>query len=119
MDALAARTVSVRTNGTDAYGKVAWSWPPDAEAKRAERSARDRGKKARSLGRARRKPLKPLRREGRAIRLRPVVPAAGFFCCRRAMGISRYPAFPAPSRFQRDSLMHHSGIHAARRPTHV
>jgi hypothetical protein len=68
MDALAARTVVVRTNDARAYGKVAWSWPPDAEAKPCGYEPRgDRGKKARSLGRARRKPLKPLRRECRMI----------------------------------------------------
>jgi hypothetical protein len=67
VDALAERTLIVRTDGAGADGKVAWSWLPDAEAKRAERSARDRGKKARSLGRARRKPLKPSRRECRMI----------------------------------------------------
>jgi hypothetical protein len=33
MDAVATRTIFVRTNGAKADGKVAWSWPPDAEAK--------------------------------------------------------------------------------------
>jgi hypothetical protein len=39
-----------QTNDTVADGEVVWSWPPDAEAKWAERSARDGGKKARSPG---------------------------------------------------------------------
>ena len=55
------------TSGTKADGEVVWSWRPDAGAKLAERSANDGGKRARSPGRARRKPLKPLRREGRTV----------------------------------------------------
>ena len=51
---------------TGADGEVVWSWHPDAGAKLAESSAGDGGNQARSPGRARRKPLKPLRREGRA-----------------------------------------------------
>src|SRR5215510_1302725 len=57
-----------RTTDISADGEVVWSWHPDADAKRAERSARDGGKKARSPGRARRTPLKPSRREGRTAR---------------------------------------------------
>jgi hypothetical protein len=52
------------TNGAAAYGEVVWSWHPDAGAKSVD-STDDGGKKARSPGRARRKLLKPLRREGR------------------------------------------------------
>jgi hypothetical protein len=55
-----------------ADGEVVWSWPPDAEAKLAKtltHLAGDGGKKARSPRRARRKPLKPLRRECRMIGL--------------------------------------------------
>jgi hypothetical protein len=53
------------TSDTDADGKVVWSWRPDAGVKVAGQSANDGGKRARSPGRARYKPLKPLRREGR------------------------------------------------------
>ena len=51
-----------------ADGEIVPSWRPDAGAKVVERSANDGGKRARSPGRARNKPLKPLRREGRMIR---------------------------------------------------
>jgi len=58
-----------QTNDVVADGEVVWSRPPDAEAKLAsfDRRAGDGGKKARSPRRARRTPLKPLRREGRMI----------------------------------------------------
>ena len=42
-----------KTTGPDADGEIVWSWRPDAGVKRAERSVRDRSKKARFLGRAR------------------------------------------------------------------
>jgi hypothetical protein len=35
MDALAARTLVVRTNVAGADDEIVWSWPPDAEAKLA------------------------------------------------------------------------------------
>jgi hypothetical protein len=47
--------------------------------------------------RARSKPLKPLRREGRNVSAEPVVPAPCFFSRTGAAGASRHPAFPAPS----------------------
>jgi hypothetical protein len=50
-----------------ADGEVVWSWRPDAGVKLAGFSADDGGNKARSPGRARRKPLKPSRRECRLI----------------------------------------------------
>src|ERR1700682_1957108 len=58
----------------------------------------DGGKKARSPGRARSKPLKPLRREGRVFRwtcgdYTRVLPTH----CTRGCGCSGHPAFPAPS----------------------
>ena len=36
-----------KTNAAGADGEVVWSWRPDAGVKRAERSAREGGKKAR------------------------------------------------------------------------
>jgi len=50
-----------------ADGEVVWSWRSDAGAKVAESSASDGGNQAWSPRRARRKPLKPLRRECRLI----------------------------------------------------
>ena len=59
------------TNVAKADGEVVWSWRPKAGAKFADalHCAGDGGKKAWSPGRARRKPLKPSRRECRLIRL--------------------------------------------------
>ena len=60
---------SRRTNVACADGEVMWSWHPDAGVKLRGASRDDGGKKARSPGRARRTPLKPLRGECRMIRL--------------------------------------------------
>ena len=60
-----------RRVGLSADGKDVWSWRPDADAKVVERSANDGGKRARSPGRARYKPLKPSRRECRLIAVCP------------------------------------------------
>jgi hypothetical protein len=58
----------------------------------------DGGKKARSPGRAWRKPLKPLRGEGR---MNPLLPVATtlvcFLFCTRGCGCGGHPVFPAPS----------------------
>src|ERR1700730_7086243 len=53
------------TNGAEADGGGVWSGRPDAGVKfsRSKLLGGDGGKKARSPGRARRKPLKPLRGE--------------------------------------------------------
>jgi hypothetical protein len=57
-----------RDERTGADGEGVWSWRPDAGAKVAGLPANDGGKRARSPGRARGRPLKPSRREGRMIR---------------------------------------------------
>src|ERR1700680_4019822 len=87
------------TSVTRAGGESVWSWRPDAGAKLCGDDLRSDGdKKARSPGRARRKPLKPLRREGRVFRwtcgdYTRVLPTH----CTRGCGCSGHPAFPAPS----------------------
>jgi hypothetical protein len=53
-----------------------------------------------SPGRARRTPLKPSRREGRVVRLVPVVTPPAF-CLQADHGCGQHPAFPAPSRSSR------------------
>jgi hypothetical protein len=82
-----ARDYLVRTNGADADGEVAWSWPPDAEAKLAgvTNAASDGGNQARSPGRSRisRKTIAQGMPDDPA---EPVVTAASFFVCWRAMG---------------------------------
>ena len=69
-----------KTIGRDADGEVAWSWPPDAEAKSAGMTsdADDGSKKARFPGRVRisRKTTARGRPDDQA---KPVVTAASFF----------------------------------------
>jgi hypothetical protein len=60
----------------------------------------DGGNKARSPGRARRKPLKPLRREGRVFRWTCGDYSCAFYLCTRGCGCNGHPAFPAPSDFR-------------------
>jgi len=59
--------------GMAADGEAAWSWRPMAGVKSRSMMRGDGGNNAWSPGRARRKPLKPLRREGRADSGEPVV----------------------------------------------
>ena len=66
--------------------------------RRVPRFAGNGGNKARSPGRARSKPLKPLRREGRMNPSKPVATTlVCFFSCTRGRGCGGHPAFPAPS----------------------
>jgi hypothetical protein len=71
-------------------------------------SADDGGNKARSPGRARRKPLKPLRREGR-VSGEPVVTNARVYYTTRGCGCIGHPAFPAPSVWRDKVRAHNSG----------
>src|SRR5579863_7814925 len=80
---------------SEADGEAVWAWYPDADIKLATMFAHcadDGDNKARSPGRARRKPLKPLRREGRATG-EPVVTTlvcSFYFACEA----HRAPGFP-------------------------
>src|SRR5579871_6030223 len=86
-----------KTCGAKADGEVVWSWRLDAGVNSRQCFALrgDGDKKARSPGRARRKPLKPLRREGRES------PAnlwwtylRAFYFCTRSCGCASAPGFP-------------------------
>src|SRR6202008_2116490 len=104
MDALATRELLARTNGDDADGEVVWSWSPDAEAKlRGHDPHGDGGNQARSPGRARRKPLKPLRREGRMFG-QTWGDSRQLFLLLARHGCGLHPAFPAPSHLKRARL---------------
>jgi len=81
----------------DAHGQAVWSWHPGADAKPSEDVSRATGARTPVPGESSEQPSKPSRGEGRVHPAEPVVTAACFFCCRRATGISRCPAFPAPS----------------------
>src|SRR5258708_31446134 len=66
MDAAASGArIARKTDDVAADGEVVWFWRPDAGAKSVVRPTDDGGKRARSPGRSRRKPLKPLCRECR------------------------------------------------------
>jgi hypothetical protein len=92
---------SRRTSEAEADGEVVRSWPPDAEVKFASiRGSRATGARKPgsligsligSLGRARRKPLNPLRREGDLAR--PVVPSPRLFS-RTGPRLWRTPGLP-------------------------
>ena len=85
------------------WPRTAKSCGPDAptlvSSRREATFAGDGGKKARSPGRARYKPLKPLRREGRDESGGPVVTTLVclFHFRTRGCGCNGHPAFPAPS----------------------
>ena len=89
----------MRTNGVCADGEVVWSWRSDAGAKVVKTLSRltgDGGTQAWSPRRARRKPLKPLRREGRLFgSYLWFLPRA--FHSHGGHGCGQHPAFPAPS----------------------
>jgi hypothetical protein len=116
-------SVSARTNGACADGQVVWFWHPllVSSSRRQvgptwfRQSLNPRmtvTSKNSSPGRARSKPLKPLRGE--------MPGASGWTCgddarrafafCTRGFGCSEYPAFPAPSDFRGTRFLHSSGV---------
>src|SRR6266516_2288834 len=104
------------TNCADADGEVVWFWRPDAGVKSVRRSAGDGVKQAWSPGRARRKPLKPLRGECRAKSGEPVVTTLVCFVLFRTRGCGciGHPAFPAPSHVEGEWFLQNSGRIAPR-----
>src|SRR5216684_3342568 len=68
---------------------------------RQNKSADDGGKRARSPGRVRHKPLKPLRRECRVFRGTCGFYPCAFYLRTGGCGCSGHPAFPAPSSGER------------------
>jgi hypothetical protein len=84
----------------------------------AEDGAGDGDKQARSPGRARRKPLKPLRREGRVFR-RTCGSTPVLFCCTGGCGCAKHPAFPAPSLLEGGKFLAYLGRIASREGENV
>jgi hypothetical protein len=103
-----------KTTGALADGEIVWSWPPDAEAKLAARSAGDGGKKARSPGRSR------ISRKAIAQGRPDVRPNLWFsppaFLLLAGHGCGLHPAFPAPSEFRGPQMTHNSGAKRAAGP---
>ena len=103
-----------QTSEMSADGEVVWSWCPKAGIKSAVMTAGDGGNNAWSPGRARRKLLKPSRRECRCF---------GWTCddyacvllpsAHKAAGAAKHPAFPAPSVVSRDKIDAKPGRHRA------
>jgi hypothetical protein len=93
------RESAERRTAPFADGEVVWSWPLDAEVNSRQCFALrgDGDNKARSPGRARRKPLKPFARGKPALLAKPVVTCSCAFFCTRGCGCGWHPAFPAPS----------------------
>ena len=94
-----------------AYGEVVWSWHPllmSSERRgigptglsTPHQSADDGDKRNSSPGRARSKPLKPLRREGRVSGV-PVVTTVCLLPLHTGCWCPAHPAFPAPSLLRR------------------
>ena len=86
--------------GRAALMRTAKSCGPDAPTLASSlriQFAGDGGKQARSPGRARRNPLKPLRGECRVIPVNLRLLPLCFFCCTGGCGCIGHPAFPAPS----------------------
>jgi len=117
MDASAACDERGQGGRRSCVGLISRRWyqrRDDAEASRGGRRH-----KARSPGRARRKPLKPLRRKRRMIR--PCLwwlHSCAFYFCTRGYGRGRRPAFPAPSMPR--GLLQNSGAWApARMQPHI
>jgi hypothetical protein len=104
-DAMDERYRSIRSRmRTNEVSRTAKPCGPDAPTLALSWSmilayhADDGGNKARSPGRARSKPLKPLRGEGRMNPLSPVATTlVCFLFCTRGCGCSEHPVFPAPS----------------------
>jgi hypothetical protein len=102
-------------------GEVVWSWPPGAEAKLVmllDECRERRGQERRSPGRAR--ISRQTIAQGRPDIWLNLWFCRVLFCCTRTAGVSRYPAFPAPSAFgegDRDAEL--GRISAARTREHV
>jgi hypothetical protein len=81
-----------------AHGReIVWSWPPGAEAKSAVRRARRRRGQQSRFPRRSRISVQTIAQGMPDDLADPVVTAASFLCCWRAMGCGQHPAFPAPS----------------------
>jgi len=94
------RAFRARTNDLDADGEVVWFWHPDADAElRGYDPRNDGGKKARSPDRGQESPVpgpvpgestkdtvKTIAQGRPDVQAKPVVTAASFFYCWRAMG---------------------------------
>src|SRR5258707_6369544 len=96
------------TSGVCADGEVVWSWRSNAGAtvvKTLSRLAGDGGNQAMVTGESAKETVKTIAQGMPVDPAKPVVTAACFFCCRRAMGeaITRHSL--RPLRFPRAKLL--------------
>ncbi len=108
MDAAASGAIIAPTNDADADGEVVWSWRSDAGAKVAECSANDGGNQAMVTEESSKETVKTIAQGMPVDPADPVVTAACFFVCRRAMGeaITRHSL--RPLYFRGTRLLHGS-----------
>ena len=93
---IAAR-IAARTNDLDADGEVVWSWSPDAETKLRGTIRAMKGQQSPVPGESSKDTVKTIVQGMPDDLAEPVVTAASFSICWRAMGCGQHPAFPAPS----------------------
>jgi hypothetical protein len=105
-----------RTNDADADGEVVWSWRPDAGAKSAMMLRITLVTGARKPGpRGERERSRNTIAQGRPdVLAEPVVTAACYFCCRRAMGAACTRPSLRPLYFEGALLRHKLGRQAPR-----
>ena len=115
---------------TCADGEVVWSWRPmlassPAEAVHANRRERhkhprgDGGKRVRLTGEITKQPLKPSRREGRAVPAQPVVQPCAF-PLRTDRGCQPAPGLPCALFLGEGEVFRKTRAHhVARMPTHI
>jgi hypothetical protein len=108
------------TNVIVADGEVVWSWHPDADAKSCRDGWQgDSGKKARSLGRARSKPINHRAGNAGASGQPVVTNSCAFYFAREAAGAAEASGIPCALFSMRDHYLQNSGVFAPRESGHA
>jgi hypothetical protein len=115
-----SRTVKPCGPGTRCWCQVGGGFASPTGPDKTIQSVDDGDKTNSSPGRARSKPFKPLRREGRTVSAEPVVTPPVHFFRTGDRGCGERPVFPAPSAFRgaRDGITP-GAIRAAGRRSHI
>jgi hypothetical protein len=101
------------TNGADADGEVVWSWRLDAGVKLAEEDFRRwRWQESPITGESTKETVKTIAQGRPDISGKPVVTTLVCFVLfrTRGCGCGGHPAFPAPSVFLGERILHRSGV---------
>lgn len=113
VDAMAAQRIFAPTNADVAYGQVAWSWHPDADAPTVARPKRvvvHGDQNARRTGENAKQPLRPSAQGGPGCPSRTCGTCRLHFLSQAGHGGGRLPAFPAPLVFQGATGTQSSGV---------